>query len=60
LEERFSSELEELKKEHALQIQQEYERAKDELNEAHIDQLKSFRHTSQESTEQASLNQVYH
>jgi len=52
LEDRLSNELEAVKKEHAAQIQQEYERAKDELNEGHIDQLKSFRQSSQESTEQ--------
>ncbi|OAV90287.1 hypothetical protein PTTG_08650 [Puccinia triticina 1-1 BBBD Race 1] len=52
LEERLSSDTEALKTEHALQLEQEYQRAKDELNEAHIDQLKSFRQTSQESTEQ--------
>ncbi|KAI9627230.1 hypothetical protein H4Q26_017462 [Puccinia striiformis f. sp. tritici PST-130] len=52
LEERLSADIEALKTEHALQLEQEYHRAKDELNEAHIDQLKSFRQTSQESTEQ--------
>jgi len=52
LEDRLSNELEAVKKEHAAQIQQEYQRAKDELNEGHIDQLKSFRQSSQESTEQ--------
>lgn len=52
LEDRLSKELEAVKKEHAAQIQQEYQRAKDELNEGHIDQLKSFRQSSQESTEQ--------
>ncbi|KNE91892.1 hypothetical protein PSTG_14689 [Puccinia striiformis f. sp. tritici PST-78] len=52
LEERLSADIEALKTEHAFQLEQEYHRAKDELNEAHINQLKSFRQTSQESTEQ--------
>ncbi|MBW0499786.1 hypothetical protein O181_039501, partial [Austropuccinia psidii MF-1] len=52
VEDRLSSEVIALKNEHAIQMQKEYQRAKDELNLEHIEQLKTIRQNSQETTDQ--------
>lgn len=56
LEARLTSEIEALQAENATKLDQEYQRAKDELNESNIAQLKAFRQSSQESTDQLLLS----
>lgn len=51
--------IESLKAEHATKLQDEFQRARDELESGHIEQLQTFRHASQETTEQVRMGCIF-